>query len=343
MGYWETRAEARQNFYDRASAKTLHTVNRAFDRMVKQLHHDTERIIGNFAHYFELSRTEAMKMLREPAPQSVLDDLRARLSTITDEGQRLALQARLSAPAYAARITRNQAIQEAARVNAVQAADVEARVGQIHMRDMLHEGFDRTMYDIQKYTGLGFGFSGVDRKRLDQILRYNWSGRHFSERVWLNSRATARQLSSALTEVILQGKTSRQTFDELMAASGGSRMAANRLLRTETNYITNQATAEAYEQAGITKYRYMAVLDGRTSTLCQEKDGEVFELAKAEVGVNYPPLHPFCRSQISPVIDGFNLAEMKRWARDPATGEEMKVSASMSYREWKASLNLEKP
>ena len=28
------------------------------------------------------------------------------------------------------------------------------------------------------------------------------------------------------------------------------RMAANRLLSTETNYIANQATAEAYEDAG---------------------------------------------------------------------------------------------
>ncbi|MGI6689328.1 MAG: minor capsid protein [Christensenellales bacterium] len=113
-----------------------------------------------------------------------------------------------------------------------------------------------------------------------------------------------------------------------------SRFAANRLLRTETNYITNQATAEAYADAGIERYRYMAVLDGRTSRMCQEKDGQEFLLSEKEVGVNYPPLHPWCRSSVEPVIDGISHAHMKRWARDPVTGEEMKVPRDMSYREW---------
>jgi SPP1 gp7 family putative phage head morphogenesis protein len=219
-------------------------------------------------------------------------------------------------------------------VAAAQAADVEVQVGQVHMRDIMYEGFSRAMYDIQKSTGLGFGFAGVDTRRLNQILRHNWSGRMFSQRVWHNSNVTARTLAQALTECVMQGKTSRATFDELMEQAQGSRFAANRLLRTETNYISNQATAEAYEQAGITHYRYMAVLDGRTSRICQEKDGNEYPLSEKEVGVNYPPLHPWCRSSVAPVIDGQNLAQMKRWARDPATGEEMKVPRDMSYKEW---------
>ncbi|MGI6724816.1 MAG: minor capsid protein [Christensenellales bacterium] len=265
---------------------------------------------------------------------SVLDDLRGRLATITDKRARLSLEARLSAPAYAARINRIQAIRESARVNAVQAADVERTVGQVHMRDVLFEGYQRTMFDIQQYTGLGFGFTGVDNRRLNQILRYNWSGKHFSQRVWANANVTARNLSQALTEVIMQGKTSRQTFDALMGEANGSRFAANRLLRTETNYISNQATAEAYADAGIERYRYMAVLDGRTSRMCQEKDGQEYLLSEKEVGVNYPPLHPWCRSSVEPVIDGISRERMQRWARDPVTGEEMKVPRTMTYQEW---------
>ncbi len=72
----------------------------------------------------------------------------------------------------------------------------------------------------------------------------------------------------------------------------------------------------------------------RTSPMCQEHDGKVYELAKAEVGVNYPPLHPWCRSTIAPEIDGISHAHMKRWARDPKTGEDMKVPRDMTYTEW---------
>jgi SPP1 gp7 family putative phage head morphogenesis protein len=334
VSYWEARAAARQAYYDRASAKTLRTVSRAYDRMVNQLHEDVEKIIGNFAFYHDLTRDEAIAMLKQPAPMSVLDDLRQRLDTITNKRMQRAIEARLNAPAYTARINRLQAIRESARVNAVQAADVEATVGQVHLRDVLFEGYQRTMFDVQQYTGLGFGFAGVDSRRMNQILRYNWSGKQFSQRVWANANVTARNLSQALTEAIMQGKTSRQTFDTLIEEANGSRFAANRLLRTETNYISNQATAEAYADAGIERYKYMAVLDGRTSRLCQEKDGQEFLLSEKEVGVNYPPLHPWCRSSVEPVIDGISHAHMKRWARDPVTGEEMKVPRTMTYSEW---------
>lgn len=77
----------------------------------------------------------------------------------------------------------------------------------------------------------------------------------------------------------------------------------------------------------------------RTSPMCQEHDGKVYELAKAEVGVNYPPLHPWCRSSIAPEIDGISRTHMTRWARDPVTGEEMKVPRDMTYREWLDSMN----
>ena len=338
MSYWEDRAKALQASYDRRSAKTLRTVSQAYDRMVKQLHEDTERIIGNFADYHGLTRQQAIDLLKQPAPMSVLDELRERITTVSDKAARQAMEARLNAPAYAARINRLQAIRESARVNAVQAADVENTVGQVHLRDVLFEGYQRTMFDIQQYTGLGFGFAGVDNRRLNQILRYNWSGKQFSKRVWQNANVTAQGLSQALTEVIMQGKTSRQTFDALMEQANGSRFAANRLLRTETNYITNQATAEAYADAGIEKYRYMAVLDGRTSDICQSKDGQEFLLSEKEVGVNYPPLHPFCRSHVECVIDGIVYERMKRWARHPVTGEEMKVPRTMTYRQWKESI-----
>lgn len=337
MSYWEQRALARQAIYDRASAKTLKTVGTAYDRMVRQLADDAERIVGNYTKYFGLSKAEGMKLLKEPAPKAVLDDIRARIPTIQDKAIRLKLEAQVSAEAYAARLTRLQAIQESAQINALQAADVEVRVGKAHLTKTLKTAYMRTMFDIQKDTGLGFGFAGVDTRRINQILRYNWSGKQFSARVWRNANTTARTLSQALTEVVLQGKTSKQTFDTLMEQANGSRLAANRLLRTETNYISNQATAEALEDAGIERYIFTAVLDGRTSRKCQDRDNKEYALADKEVGVNYPPLHVFCRSTISPVVDGDVRAKQTRWARNPETGEQMKVRRDMSYADWKAA------
>ena len=51
-----------------------------------------------------------------------------------------------------------------------------------------------------------------------------------------------------------------------------------RLVRTEINYYHNQIDLRAYKDMGIEKYRYLAVLDNRTSDICQELDGQVFEV-----------------------------------------------------------------
>ena len=339
MNYWERRAIANQAAYDRASAKTLRTISRAYNRAIIELCEDAEKIIGNFSFLSGLDRKAALELLKRPAPKSMVDEFMRKISTISDERIRQQLIAEINAPAYAARINQLNAIREAAKVAAMRAADVQNEVGQQHLREMVFEGFNRSMYDIQRHTGLAFDFVELSTKQVERILKYKWSGRHFSDSVWRNASVTADKLSSALVEIMMMGKVSRKTFEEMMLSSNEAqfgRYAANRLLRTETNYVTNMAQAEAYESAGIEKYRYMAVLDARTSKLCREKDGKEYYLKDKQVGVNYPPLHPFCRSTTEAVIDGLARDKMKRWARDPATGEQMKVPADISYREWDA-------
>lgn len=312
-------------------------ISDAHERMLKDIREDARRIFGNFEKAFDLSPAEARALLKSPLPEKEAALIRSRLDSIDDPQYKKLMQARLSSGAYAHRLSRLDATRASAEIAAIRVADVEKTVGQQHLEDVFYKGYGRTMFDVQQYTGIGFGFDGVDERRVKQVLRNRWSGKNYSARVWANNQAMSRELSRALIERIMQGKTSRETFRALMAQSDMGRFAANRLLATETTYIATQATIEAYEDAGITHYRFMAVLDGRTSTMCQEKDGEIIEIAKAEVGVNLPPLHPWCRSSLEPHIDSLVRERMERWARHPETGEEMKVPRDMSYNDWKAA------
>jgi len=337
MSYWTDRVKARQRIYDRSSAKVGRMISDAHERMLKDIREDARRIFGNFETAFELTPEQARALLKSPLPAQEAERLLAKIDQTEDPQYRKLMQAKASSGAYAHRLSRLDATRASAEIAAIRVADVEKAVGQQHLEDVFYQGYGRTMFDVQQYTGIAFGFDGVDERRVKQVLRNRWSGKNYSARVWANNQAMSRELSKALLERIMQGKTSRETFRALMAQSDMGRFAANRLLATETNYIATQATIEAYEDAGITHYRFMAVLDGRTSTLCQEKDGEIIEIAKAVVGVNLPPLHPWCRSSLEPHIDGLVRERMERWARHPETGEQMKVPRSMSYNDWKAA------
>lgn len=72
-----------------------------------------------------------------------------------------------------------------------------------------------------------------------------------------------------------------------------------RVFKTEFNYASNMATLEFYKQVDEKgKYKLNAVLDDRTSQICLEMDGKTFKFNEALVGINFPPLHPNCRTTI---------------------------------------------
>ena len=81
----------------------------------------------------------------------------------------------------------------------------------------------------------------------------------------------------------------------------------------------------------------IVTLDGLTCEVCGELDGKVFPLSKAEVGVNYPPIHRWCRCVTIPVFDDFDTN--MRVAKDEK-GETIYVS--MTYEEWKQTYGVQK-
>ena len=93
-----------------------------------------------------------------------------------------------------------------------------------------------------------------------------------------------------------------------------------------------QASQKAYDELDVDKYKILATLDKRTSKICQDLDGEVFNVKDAIVGVNMPPFHwhPYCRTTTIPYIqDDYST----RFARD-SKGKRIEVSSSMTYEEW---------
>lgn len=106
---------------------------------------------------------------------------------------------------------------------------------------------------------------------------------------------------------------------------------AVRLVRTEMNFVNNQAHADSMKDAGIEAYEFIATLDNRTSTQCKTRDGETL-LEEKSVGFNYPPLHPRCRSTVAPFIEGVGKSG-KRAAKDK-NGKNIDIPASMRYDDY---------
>ena len=104
------------------------------------------------------------------------------------------------------------------------------------------------------------------------------------------------------------------------------------------NYFNNQADAMAYEEMGIDKYVYVAILDSRTSEICQSLDNKVFNYKDMEIGVNYPPMHPNCRSTTRGCLGEEAEKLLKRKAKNPITGE-YEIIDNVGYKDWLKGIN----
>lgn len=71
---------------------------------------------------------------------------------------------------------------------------------------------------------------------------------------------------------------------------------------TELAFFHTVSQKEVFKELGTEHYTILAVLDGKTSPVCQDFDGKVFDLKDMSIGINAPPFHANCRSVICPII-----------------------------------------
>ena len=114
------------------------------------------------------------------------------------------------------------------------------------------------------------------------------------------------------------------------------RYEATRLVRTELNYVHNQANLESIKDSGMMFYKFVATLDSRTSQKCRAHDGSIVPVEEASPGDNLPPLHPHCRSTIIGSLgEGKGGQKGTRIARD-SEGHSFHVPRQMKYSDYKA-------
>lgn len=192
-----------------------------------------------------------------------------------------------------AKITRLQALQDAINVELTKVTHEY----QMTLEDTLIGLFTEQYKEVSEL--LGIMAPVINREAIKTIIEYPYAGKMFSDRIWDNKDALVKHIKQNLTAGIIRGDSIQKMSRQLKKDLNVLYYQAERLVRTETNYAMNQAHLKGYKDSGVVeKYEFLAAHDKRTSKLCRDLDGETFELSKAVVGENYPPMHPFAVAQL---------------------------------------------
>jgi len=325
--YKETQKEIEQalnDFYKRFADKNNITLAEA-KRRLKDL--DFDKI--NFEALSEdaAAISKEIKELKNKLPAETLEVM---------ENYQASLDKMLNAYSQKGQITRLELLN----------AEIEKTLvklfgnGQISIYNMLadtyKDSYYRSIYNVQTAFGIGVDFIKPNEAVIQKAVTKSWCKTNYSKKIWGHRKQLAEDLRSHITQGLIQGLSEAEMSKKLAKDLNVSLSNAKRLARTESSYIHNQVSLDTYEEyAGIEKYRFLATLDYKTSPICQDLDGKIFYKEEAQVGVNFPPMHPNCRSTTTVYFDGDEIGT--RAARG-ANGKSYEVPADMTYKEWFDSL-----
>ena len=309
-----------------------------FDKVYKEskayLDKQINKIFDKFQRDYGLSERDARHVLKNMKDQKDLNELRKVLEARPSDLNIQRLLADLDSPAYAYRIKRLERLSDDLDRMRESIYHSEKKGSDAFYSDLMNDSYYKATFDLQQQTGLAYSFSDLPETEIKRLQGLKWTGEAYSDRIWSNTGALASSVKDELLVSLMTGRSVRDTSQAIAERFEVGQNNARRLVRTESAFFHNQMELLSYEDAEITKYKFVAVLDKRTSHICQEHDNKVYDTDKAVPGVNYPPLHPWCRSTTIAHDDDIDYSKLERRARNPKTGKVEYVPADMSYDDW---------
>nr|DAM52322.1 MAG TPA: minor capsid protein [Caudoviricetes sp.] len=309
-----------------------------FDEIYRQsktyLDKQINKVFDKLQRDYGLSERDARQVLKNMKDQKDLNELRKVLEARPNDPNIQRLLADLDSPAYAYRMKRLERLNDDLDRMRESIYHSEKVGSDTFYSDLMKDSYYKATFDLQQQTGLAYSFSNLPETEIKRLRELKWTGEGYSDRIWSNTGALASSVKDELLVSLMTGRSVRDTSQAIAERFGVGQNNARRLIRTESAFFHNQMELLSYEDAEIIKYKFVAVLDRRTSHICQEHDNKVYDTDKAVPGVNYPPLHPWCRSTTIAHDEDADYSKLERRARNPETGKTELVPADMSYDEW---------
>jgi len=334
--YWRKRQlEREKHWYDLTTAKLNDEVRIYYQQSLEKIQRDIAALYARFGAENKLSPAEARRLIRG-------DEFTVWRMTLEEyvkaaKGDSAILK-ELNTLAMRSRISRFEALHARTLMELADLCEKLERFEDAFQYRAYIANYYGNLYDIHKQYGLSTPPVAVDKNQAEKVVRTAWSGANYSKRIWKNGAKLESAIKETMLTAIHRGASIQKLSTDLSRRMQVGYNDAERLIRTELNYVQTRAAADSIISAEMGYYQFIAVMDNRTTPMCQSLDGEIFPIIELSQGENAPPMHVRCRSTIAASEDDGRQGRKpvgQRAARDEE-GKRIKIPADMTYRDWKA-------
>lgn len=332
--YWQDRFIEEEERLNKIAGDEFRRQQLEYERAISRLNKDIEVWYNRIAKNNDVSLAEAKKMLNDKELKEFKWTLDEYIKYGEENGIKKDWSIQLENASARVHIERLEAMKLQVRGEIEKLYNGRESRFESYLKNLYKDQYNRTAFQIAKGTGVGTNIYNLNDKLVNTVIKKPWApdGKNFSDRIWEDKDKLINTLHTEMTQAFIRGDSLEKLADKIAEKMKVSKANASRLVYTESAAYSSRARLKSYQDLGIEKYEIVATLDNRTSDICQDMDGKVFDLKDYEVGVTANPFHVRCRTTTAPYFDD---AEGERAARNETTGETEYVPADMKYSEWK--------
>ena len=182
--------------------------------------------------------------------------------------------------------------------------DTLADVQQSEILSLLEDVYKDNV--IKNFAELGASTDGIEilneaAVKMAVKQPFTADGREFSDRIWDNLNIMNGKLRQTLSESITKGESIQKTVSKFKDIFGNSTYNTERIIRTETMAVYAKASRDSYSSLGVKQMEILAEADACDE--CQAMADKRIDVEDAELGIDIPPFHPFCKCCVIPVVN----------------------------------------
>lgn len=226
------------------------------------------------------------------------------------------------------KLDRLEGLQHSVKMQMLEIGAINNKEIEKHLEKQAFRGINATAELLG--FGKNFYFNNPEIARL--FVNTAWAdGKNFSQRIWGNTEKLANYLNTDIAQGFARGDSYEKMVRNLRNRFGRvSRNDAYRLIYTEGTYVMAESTIQPFIE-DFEEYRLSTVGDGRVCPICRGLESETFRIKDRQPGVNFPPLHTWCRCTFTIEVKDWNTW-MTDYERRHGNGQAEKVADSLRDR-----------
>ena len=294
--YWKERAEDIMRYVDSTDIDIFEELQKIYIEHSAELQRDLFAFVTKYADDNKMSYSEALQRLRGVD----LSDYQANAKKYFKQAEK--------DPELLKRLKEQYASSKVTRFDALN-LEMTYKIGV--MQGVVKKSFENYLKSTAKYAYkkiMGGNGGALNEPALKELINTPFNGYNYSEQIWGNTDALAKDLREVLKRGFIRGASPREMAAELAKKYNVARARAQTLIRTDGTAIVNRSAIKRYEESGLEFYRISVHMDNRTSQICKRihSEDKRYRIDEFETGVTAPPFHYNCRSAVIPDEEELN-------------------------------------